>query len=127
MTTFRQAFALSKDEVATAVPPGTIDLLEYSLERTRSGRDAGSLTIHLVPEPSQDAADPLNWALWRKIACTIAVCTYSFTANFASASIASALPFLASPVLFYPPVPFTSLTQLIAVSLPCSGWPSYTC
>jgi len=127
MTTFRQAFALSKDEVAAAVPPGTIDLLEYSLERTRSGRDAGSLTIHLVPEPSQDAADPLNWALWRKIACTIAVCTYSFTANFASASIASALPFLASPVLFYPPVPFTSLTQLIAVSFTYAGMPDYTC
>jgi len=117
MTSFREAFALSKEQVAAETPPGTVDLLEYHLERTRSGRNVDEASIQLIPRPSADPADPLNWPMWRKIACTIAVCVYSFVSNYTSSSIASALPYLASPALFRTPVPFNKLTQLVAVRI----------
>ena len=116
MTTFRQAFALSKDEVDAATPPGTIDLLEYHLERTTSGRNVHQPSINLFPTPSLDPADPLNWSMSRKVGCSFAICCYSFVSNFTSSSIASAIPYLAAPIVFHPPVSIVNLTHLVAVS-----------
>lgn len=72
--------------------------------------------LRLVPLPSSDPADPLNWPMWRKIAVLLCVSLYSFVSNFSSSSMASALPVYATPLAFMPPVPFARLTQLIAVS-----------
>jgi hypothetical protein len=69
-----------------------------------------------TPQPSSDAADPLNWAKWRKIAVLVCMSLYAAIANFTAASIASAFPLYATPLAFNPPVPIGRLTHLIAVS-----------
>lgn len=117
MTTFRQAFAMSKEDVNAAVPSGTIDLLEYHLERTATGRNVDQPEVQLIPTPSADPADPLNWSMYRKVGCVFAVCFYSFVSNFTSSSLASAIPYLASPLAFNPPVSISNLTHLVAVSV----------
>jgi MFS family permease len=70
--------------------------------------------IRLVPQPSADPADPLNFAFWRKLAMSL----HPFVVNFASSSIGSALPIYASTGIFgFPPKPFSTLTNLVAVNL----------
>lgn len=49
--------------------PGTIHLVD--LEHTMHTRHAGDGEIVLVPTPSSDANDRLNWSPRRKIMCTI--------------------------------------------------------
>jgi len=49
--------------------PGTVHLID--LEHTLHTRHAGSGDIVLVPTPSNDPDDPLNWALKRKLTSTI--------------------------------------------------------
>lgn len=75
-------------------------------------------TLRLVPEPSKDPADPLNWPKWRKFTMLFCISLFPFVANIASASLSSALPFLAMD--FNPPVPEADLGHLIAVCCPTS-------
>ncbi|KAF1934590.1 MFS general substrate transporter [Clathrospora elynae] len=115
MTTFRGAFALSKEDVKNATPPGTETLIEH-LEWTASQTSHDE--IRLVPQPSSDPADPLNLPLWRKIAMLAVLSLHPFVVNITSASIASALPVYAStPVFGFPPKKFSELTYLLAVNL----------
>ncbi|EMC99524.1 hypothetical protein BAUCODRAFT_144936 [Baudoinia panamericana UAMH 10762] len=109
------AFSLSKQQVAEAEPPGTVRLVEHGLHRTQSGRDQQEDHIHLIPEPSQSAADPLNWPAWRKTAVLLTMSLYSGCANFASAAVAPALPILAFQLL--PPKQFSELSHLVAVNV----------
>ncbi|KAH8726892.1 major facilitator superfamily domain-containing protein [Phaeosphaeriaceae sp. PMI808] len=115
MTTLRKAFSLSKDEVKVATPPGTSVLVEH-LERTAT--QATHDEIRLVPEPSDDPADPLNLPFWRKVTILAVMSIHPFVVNFAASSIGSALPIYASTGVFgFPPKPFQKLTHLIAVNL----------
>ncbi|CAI6334900.1 unnamed protein product [Periconia digitata] len=115
MAGFHQAFGLSKAEVKVATPPGTVTLIEH-LERTASQQDHDEL--RLVPQPSTDPADPLNFAAWRKAGILFSMSLCPFVANFTAGSISSALPVYAStPALGLPPKPFSELTQLIAINL----------
>jgi hypothetical protein len=79
-----------------------------------AGAEARGDHIWLVPEPSSDPADPLIWSNWRKFGALWTISLYSFVANFTSASVAPALPFLV--YAFDPPQSLPSLTHLIAVS-----------
>ncbi|KAK2796526.1 hypothetical protein FQN51_009306 [Onygenales sp. PD_10] len=105
---FRRAFALSEGEVCDATPPGTDVLVDHT---------ATDLHLELVPKPSLDPADPLNWPLWRKLAILFCMSLYAFVANFTSASLSSALPIMATPLVFRPPIPMSRLTHLIAVNV----------
>lgn len=51
--------------------PGTIRLLD--LNHTLNVQHAGNGDIILVPAPSQDPEDPLNWSPRRKLLLTICV------------------------------------------------------
>jgi hypothetical protein len=53
------------------VIPGTVHLvdLEHNLATRHAGR--GTSDIVLVPTPSDDADDPLNWTPRRKLTATI--------------------------------------------------------
>ncbi|KAL1957497.1 hypothetical protein VTO42DRAFT_5960 [Malbranchea cinnamomea] len=104
---FRHAFSLSEAEVRNATPPGTDVLVNH---------EAGD-NIQLIPFPSRDPADPLNWPLWRKIAILFCMSLYAFVANFTSSSVASAFPIMATPLVFQPPVSMSRLTHLIAVNV----------
>jgi len=115
MTSIREAFRLSKEEVKSATPPGTVTLIEH-LERVAS--QASHDEIRLVPRPSADPADPLNLPFWRKLAILFVMSIHPFVVNFASASIGSAFPIYASTGVFgFPPKPFSQLTHLVAINL----------
>ena len=92
-----------------------ITILDHGLERTVSGREPSHDEIRLVPRPSADPADPLNFARWRKLAILACMSIVPFVVNFTAASISSAFPIMATPLAFNPPVPMSSLSHLIAV------------
>jgi hypothetical protein len=62
--------------------------------------------------------DPLKLPFESKIASLVCMSVFGFLANFASASIASAFPLLATPLAFDPPVPIGELSYLISVTKP---------
>ncbi|KAF9698729.1 hypothetical protein EKO04_003268 [Ascochyta lentis] len=115
MTSFREAFALSKDEVKNATPPGTSTLVER-LEWTVSQQNRDE--IRLVPQPSADPADPLNLPMWRKLVMLFAMSVHPFVVNVTSATLSSALPvYAASPIFGLPPKSFSKLNYLVAVNI----------
>ncbi|KAJ5819413.1 hypothetical protein N7474_005004 [Penicillium riverlandense] len=109
MPSFKEAFALSKDEVRLARPLGTIRVTDY----IQSRHDGRSLRH---PQPSADSMDPLNLSFKLKIASLVCMSTFGFLSNFTSSSITSAIPLLATPLAFNPPVPVGRLTHLVAVN-----------
>ncbi|KAJ5811432.1 major facilitator superfamily domain-containing protein [Penicillium riverlandense] len=115
MVGYKQAFAMSPDEVRDATPPGTAILSEQGAEHGQMQE------LRLVPQPSSDPLDPLNWTTWRKLSVLICMSLYAGIGNFTSASIASAFPLYATPLAFNPPVSIGSLTHLIAVNVLMMG------
>ncbi|KAK1069461.1 hypothetical protein LTR74_004786 [Friedmanniomyces endolithicus] len=117
------AFRLSKQQVAEAEPPGTSRLIEHDLHRTASGRNQQGDHIVLIPPPSQSGLDPLNWPTWRKYTVLLTMSLFSFVASFGSAGVAPALPALIPEFLVFPPfgpphpLPFSTLTHLVAVNV----------
>ncbi|KAF2021433.1 MFS general substrate transporter [Aaosphaeria arxii CBS 175.79] len=74
--------------------------------------------IRLVPTPSSDPADPLNFGWLRKAGILACMSIFPFVVNFTSASISSAFPIYAStPVFGFPPKPFPKLLHLLAVNI----------
>ncbi|CAK7221338.1 hypothetical protein SEUCBS140593_004537 [Sporothrix eucalyptigena] len=64
MSKLTYAFGLSKYEVNEMMPPGTSHLIDTQLVRTETQHHTiEEKHIHLVPEPSADPGDPLNWPI----------------------------------------------------------------
>lgn len=79
------------EDVDTDVLPGTVHLVD--LEGTVRGAHASGAQqdIVLVPSPSADPDDPLNWSPRRKWMSTIATNVYTLTIGIASAAVYSVL------------------------------------
>ncbi|ORY19318.1 major facilitator superfamily domain-containing protein [Clohesyomyces aquaticus] len=74
--------------------------------------------LRLVPQPSSDPADPLNFPAWRKTGIMFCMALLPWVVNFTSASISVALPIYAStPIFGLPPKGFSQLTQLSAINV----------
>ncbi|KAK4970562.1 hypothetical protein LTR66_011526, partial [Elasticomyces elasticus] len=71
--------------------PGTVHLVD--LEGTMTARHAkgGQPDIVLIPAPSDDADDPLNWSPRRKALSTACMCVYTLMVGIASAASYSVL------------------------------------
>ncbi|EXJ91478.1 hypothetical protein A1O3_00026 [Capronia epimyces CBS 606.96] len=71
--------------------PGTVHLVD--LEGTMRAKHAskGQKDIVLVPAPSNDPDDPLNWSPRRKLLSTSCMCVYTLMVGIASAAIYSVL------------------------------------
>lgn len=71
--------------------PGTVHLVD--LEGTMHAKHAsgGEHDIVLVPAPSSDPDDPLNWSPRRKLISTSCMCMYTLMVGIASAAIYSVL------------------------------------
>ena len=71
--------------------PGTVHLIDLEgtmrVEHARSGQK----DIVLVPAPSSDPDDPLNWSPRRKALSTTCMCVYTLMVGIASAAIYSIL------------------------------------
>ncbi|RAL03653.1 putative MFS transporter [Aspergillus ibericus CBS 121593] len=74
----------------TTAIPGTVTLVD--LEHVVATRHArGDSDIVLIPQPSDDPDDPLNWAPWRKTLSTICVSVYTLFAGIACSVVYSVL------------------------------------
>lgn len=139
MTTFRKAFSLPKSAVLEAMPPGTVKLyseygfllqkyLETNLHRQgneyHESESALSSQLQLSPMPSKNPADPLNWSQWQKFMALFCVSLFCFLANVTSASLSSALSFLATDL--NPPVAQANLGHLIAVCIALLAYHPHT-
>ncbi|KAF5962708.1 transporter protein HOL1 [Fusarium bulbicola] len=70
--------------------PGTVLLVDF--DGTLDTRHAnGRRDIVLVPTPSDDLDDPLNWSRWRKTLLMATLCVYCLAVGIASAAIYSVL------------------------------------
>ncbi|KAB8266310.1 major facilitator superfamily domain-containing protein [Aspergillus pseudonomiae] len=78
-------------EVDRNAIPGTFTLVD--LEHTLATRhlDGGNSDIVLVPQPSNDPDDPLNWSARRKLLSTICVSSYTLFAGIACSVVYSVL------------------------------------
>ena len=77
------------DPVKTDSIPGTVHLVD--LEGTVLAKHAGNKDIILVPAPSNDPDDPLNWVPRRKALAMACMCVYTLMSGLASAMIYSVL------------------------------------
>lgn len=71
--------------------PGTVHLVD--LEGTIQAKHAkgGLSDVVLVPAPSNDPDDPLNWSPMRKMLSTLSMCIYILMTSVASAAIYGAI------------------------------------
>lgn len=73
-----------------SLPPGTVRLIDTAgavLSRHADGK--GNTDIILVPRPSEDPEDPLNWSFRRKILATSCVVVYTIMIAIPSSAVYS--------------------------------------
>lgn len=71
--------------------PGTVHLVDLLGTMHAKHAEGGQKDIVLVPAPSADPDDPLNWSPSRKALSTISICVYTLMVGIASAAIYSVL------------------------------------
>lgn len=71
--------------------PGTVHLVDLLGTMHAQHAAGGQKDIVLVPAPSADPDDPLNWSPRRKTLSTICMCVYTLMVGIASAAIYSVL------------------------------------
>jgi hypothetical protein len=52
------------------------------------GKDDG---IILIPQPTNDVNDPLNWPKWKKVMAILAICIYSSVSEWQVTGVATAI------------------------------------
>ncbi|KAJ4021401.1 hypothetical protein NW752_004409 [Fusarium irregulare] len=105
MVSFKQAFALSSQEVDASAPPGTIQI-----HREQEDGHHDNIVV------SGDPRDPLNFPTWQKIAALLVASLYAFSANFTSGVIAPA--FQLWPMIFpKDPRSLSELSTLMAINV----------
>ncbi|KAF4984914.1 hypothetical protein FDECE_16980 [Fusarium decemcellulare] len=73
-----------------ALPPGTFQLIDTTGDiKGRHAEGSGQNDILLVPRPSEDPEDPLNWAFKRKVLATACVIIYTITIAIPSSAVYS--------------------------------------
>ena len=103
------------------IPQASDTSSEHVLERTNTGTVTNVHDrLNLVPQPSSDPADPLNWSKPRKAGVLTVICFFPYVANYAAAVLGPALPALVTA--FNPPETFSNLTHLIAVRIFMPIW-----
>lgn len=72
------------------LPPGTVRLIDTTGEQaSKHAEGKGQQDIILVPHPSEDPEDPLNWTFKRKLLATSCVVVYTIAAAYPSSAVYS--------------------------------------
>ena len=72
------------------LPPGTVRLIDTTgHQTTRHAEGKGQQDIILVPHPSEDPEDPLNWTFKRKLLATSCIVVYTIAAAYPSSAVYS--------------------------------------
>jgi hypothetical protein len=131
MSGYRYAFTLSKEEVRSSEPPGTKVLLgiihgwihvisRLTLSTDNVNQDVGSTEddtsrhLKLIPRPTNDPLDPLNFPNVRKMLIWLVMCLYALAADFIPASVAPALTIM--KYTKFQQQTFGELSYLVSVS-----------
>ena len=75
----------------TEAVPGTVHLVDLEGIIRAKHAKGGLSDVVLVPAPSNDPDDPLNWSPMRKMLSTISMCIYILMTSIASAAIYGAI------------------------------------
>ena len=79
-----------RPDAIEGLPPGTFQLIDTAgVLKRRHGDKKGEEDIVLVPKPSADPEDPLNWTFRRKIIATSCVVLYTITIAIPSSAVYS--------------------------------------
>ena len=71
-------------------PPGTVRLIDTAGQQdAKHAEGKGLQDIILVPRPSEDPEDPLNWTFKRKLLATSCVVVYTIAAAYPSSAVYS--------------------------------------
>lgn len=77
-------------DTVQAFPPGTFQLIDANgTIRGKHGGKNGEEDILLVPRPSADPEDPLNWTFRRKALATSCIVLYTITIAIPSSAVYS--------------------------------------
>jgi hypothetical protein len=72
------------------LPPGTVRLIDTTgQQNSKHAEGKGLQDIILVPSPSEDPEDPLNWNFKRKLLATSCVVVYTVAAAYPSSAVYS--------------------------------------
>jgi hypothetical protein len=85
------ADTMDQQQETIAHVPGTVHLVDLLGTMHAQHAQGGQKDIVLVPAPSADPDDPLNWSPSRKALSTICMCVYTLMVGIASAAIYSVL------------------------------------
>lgn len=96
--------------------PGTVHLLD--LHGTIAAQHAGDDKIVLIPPPSNDPEDPLNWSRKRKMLSTFCTMLYTF---FVAAGV-GATPTILPQITAATGLTTTELTQGVGYMYLTFGW-----
>lgn len=89
-TTTATRTASDGPDAIEGLPPGTFQLIDTAgVLKRRHGEKKGEEDIVLVPKPSADPEDPLNWTFKRKIIATSCVVLYTITIAIPSSAVYS--------------------------------------
>ena len=81
-----------QEDVTTTdnLPPGTVRLVDTTGQQTsKHAKGKGQRDIILVPHPSEDPEDPLNWTFRRKVLATSCIVVYTIAAAYPSSAVYS--------------------------------------
>lgn len=92
------------ESLASSNVPGTVHLVDLNRDM-RAAHLKGKEDVVLVPAPSADPEDPLNWSFSRKLVTVSCAYVYISGIGFAAASIGSVL----SPLSVDKDLTFTQL------------------
>ena len=59
---------------------------------THQLKDVKNTDIALIPQPSDDVNDPLNWPKWRKSVAFLCVCFYAFLGSWIMGGVTLGIP-----------------------------------
>jgi hypothetical protein len=72
------------------LPPGTVRLIDTTgQQNSKHAEGKGLQDIILVPSPSEDPEDPLNWTFKRKLLATSCIVVYTIAAAYPSSAVYS--------------------------------------
>src|SRR5271154_472363 len=59
---------------------------------THQLKDVKNTDIALIPQPSDDVNDPLNWPKWKKAVAFLCVCFYAFLGSWIMGGVTLGIP-----------------------------------
>ncbi|KAJ5780832.1 hypothetical protein N7457_005992 [Penicillium paradoxum] len=104
--------------IDSTVIPGTVMLVDVNHVMTARHLDRGDRDIVLVPTPSNDPEDPLNWSRRRKLLSTVCVSMYTMFSGIACSVLYSVL----TPLHEATGLPVSTLNEGTGYMFLLAGW-----